>query len=150
MSPKVYDVQPGGHIPGPVLHRYLTDFAKKFGVFARTKFDTKVESLEPTEKGGWRLTTSNEGTTDTFETRKTIIATGLTSQANFPSYPGAETFEAPYFHCKDFRVHGDTVETSNNAVVVGGGKSAMDVAYAYAESGVHVDLVIRKKGKGPV
>lgn len=150
MSTEVYGVQPGEHIPAPVLHRYLTDFAKKFGVFSRIKFSTKVESLKPTEKGGWLLSTTAEGVADTFETKKIIIATGLTSQANFPAYSGAETFQAPYFHSKDFYLNGGTLETSNNAVVVGGGKSAMDVAYVYAENGVHVDLVMRNKGNGPV
>jgi cation diffusion facilitator CzcD-associated flavoprotein CzcO len=100
MVPEVYGVQPGEHIPGTVLHRYLTDFAKKFGVYGRVKFNTKVESLEPTADGGWLLSTTSDGTSKKFETKKIILATGLTSEPNFPAYPGAETFEAPYFHAK--------------------------------------------------
>jgi cation diffusion facilitator CzcD-associated flavoprotein CzcO len=150
MAPDVYGVQPGEHIPGTVLHRYLTDFAKKFGVYGRIKFNTKVESLEPTADGGWRLSTTSDGASETFETKKAIIATGLTSQPNFPAYPGAETFEASYFHAKDFCKNGDTVKTAKNVVIVGGGKSAMDAAYAYAAEGVHVDMVIRENGNGPV
>jgi cation diffusion facilitator CzcD-associated flavoprotein CzcO len=149
MLPEIYGVQPGEHIPGPVLHRYLTDFAKKFGVFARTRFSTKVESLQPTEKDQWTLNASSKGLNETLRTKKIIIATGLTSQANFPIYPGAETFEKPYFHGKDFCRNGDTVKTASNAVIVGAGKSAMDTAYAYAEAGAHVDMVIRKNGNGP-
>ena len=147
MSSEVYGVQPGEHIPGKVLHRYLTDFAKKFGIFTRTKFNTKVDSLEPSKDGGWLLKTEDS---QTFETKKVIIATGLTSQPNIPSYPGLETFGVPFFHAKDFCRNGDTVKTAQNAVVIGGGKSAMDVAYAYAESGCHVDMVIRPNGNGPV
>lgn len=100
MTPEVYGVQPGEHIPGAVLHRYLTDFAKKFGVYGRIKFNTKVESLEPTADGGWLLSTISNGASEKLETKKIILATGLTSQPNFPAYPGAETFEAPYFHAK--------------------------------------------------
>lgn len=100
MTPEVYGVQPGEHIPGQVLHRYLTDFAKKFGVYSRTKFNTRVESLEPTSEGGWHLSTTSNGITEKLQTKKVIVATGLTSQPNFPSYPGAETFDAPYFHAK--------------------------------------------------
>lgn len=102
MSPEVYGVQPGEHIPGQVLHRYLTDFAKKFGVYSRTTFNTKVETLEPTSDGGWILSTTSNGGTEKLNTKKIIVATGLTSQPNLPAYPGAETFAAPYFHAKDF------------------------------------------------
>ena len=100
MPTEVYGVQAGEHIPGHVLHRYLTDFAKKFGIYSQTKFNTKVESLQPTSDGGWLLNTTSNGTADKFETKKIIVATGLTSQPNFPAYPGAERFEAPYFHAK--------------------------------------------------
>lgn len=149
MSPEVYGVQPGEHIPGAVLHRYLTDYAKKFGVFSRIQFDTKAETLQPSG-AGWSLSVSSDGEQRTLKTKKIIIATGLTSQPNFPVYPGAETFEAPYFHVKDFCRNAETVKTAQNVVVVGGAKSAIDTAYAYADNGAHVDMVIRKNGNGPI
>lgn len=150
MLPEVYSVQPGEHIPGQVLHRYLTDFAKKFGVYSRTEFNTKVESLEPTKDGGWSIAASSNEKVEVIGAKKVIIATGLTSQPNFPQYPGAETFGAPYFHAKDFCRNGDTVKTAKNVVIVGGGKSAMDIANSYAAEGSHVDMIIRPDGKGPV
>lgn len=152
MLTEVYGVKPGEHIPGPTLHRYLTDFAKKFGVYSRIQFSTKVESLQSSTGGGWIISTSpkSQRGEQRIETRKVIIATGLTSQPNFPSYLGSETFDAPYFHAKDFCRNGETVKTAKNAVVVGGAKSAYDVAYAYSENGVNVDLVVRPNGNGPV
>ena len=148
MSP--YGVQPGEHIPGPVLHRYLTDFAMKFGVYSRTRFNTKVESIEPVETGGWRLKFFPDAAEQSLETKKVIIATGLTSQPNFPQYPGAEIFDAPYFHVKEFCRNSETVKTADEVVVIGGAKSAFDTAYAYAVEGGKVHLVIRENGKGPV
>ncbi|KAK4502677.1 hypothetical protein PRZ48_006103 [Zasmidium cellare] len=151
MDPAAYGITHDDHIPGRVLHKYLTDYAKKFGVFSRTRFNTKVESLEPASDGGWIIKTITDGTKEkTLHTKKVIVATGLTSQPNFPQYPGAETFGAPYFHAKDFCRQGETVKSSKHAVVVGGAKSAMDVAFAYANEGVEVDLVIRPTGNGPV
>ena len=150
MSPETYGVQPGEHIPGQVLHRYLNDFAKKFGILSRTQFNTKVESLEPTQDGGWRLITTSDGKTEVLVTKRIIVATGLTCLPNFPQYAGAETFDAPCFHAKDFYRYGETIDTAENAVIVGGGKSAYDVAYAYAAQGCHVDMVIRNDGNGPV
>lgn len=150
MIPENYGITHDDHIPGTVLNKYLTDFAKKFGVYTRTRFNTKVESLEPTSDGGWKLETVANEKPKTIHTKKVIVATGLTSQPNFPSYPGAETFNAPYFHAKEFCRQGDTINTAKRAVVVGGAKSAMDVAYAYADKGVEVDMVIRPNGNGPI
>lgn len=150
MIPENYGITHDDHIPGRVLHKYLTDFAKKFGVFSRTRFLTRVNSLEPTSDGGWQLETECGEKQQKMYSAKVIIATGLTSQPNFPIYPGAEMFNAPYFHAKDFCRQGETIKTSRKAVVVGGAKSAFDVAYAYAEQGVEVDLVIRPSGNGPV
>ncbi|KXT15400.1 hypothetical protein AC579_2214 [Pseudocercospora musae] len=150
MVPENYGITHDDHIPGRVLHRYLTDFAKKFGVFSRTRFHTRVESLEPTPDGGWKIETTAGEKQSTVYSKKVIISTGLTSQPNFPQYPGAETFKAPYFHAKDFCRRGDTIKSSKKAVVVGGAKSAMDVAFAYANEGVEVDMVIRPSGNGPV
>jgi cation diffusion facilitator CzcD-associated flavoprotein CzcO len=108
-----------------------------------------VESLEPSADGGWVIVTESNEKKQMIRTKKVIVATGLTSQPNFPIYPGAETFNAPYFHAKDFCRQGETIESSKRVVVVGGAKSAMDVAFAYANKGVEVDMVIRPSGNGP-
>ncbi|KAF4548411.1 Pyridine nucleotide-disulfide oxidoreductase-like protein 8 [Elsinoe fawcettii] len=150
MSEEVYGVKDGDHIPAATLHRYLTDYAKKFGVFSRTVFETKVNSIEPTSTGGWKVSTTAGGSTTSFETEKIILATGLTSEPNMLSFPGEKEFGAPFFHAKDFYVQSATLKNSKNAVILGGAKSALDVAYAYVQEGVTVDLVIRPDGKGPV
>ncbi|KAH7141722.1 putative dimethylaniline monooxygenase [Dactylonectria macrodidyma] len=145
-----YGVKYGDHIPAATLHQYLTDFAKRFGVFERTHFNTKVDTIEPGEAGGWSLAVSSGKGNELIETKKLILATGLTSQPNLPTYAGQETFKPPLFHAKDFCIHGDTVKTSRRAVVVGAGKSAYDCAYAFATEGAQVDLVVRPTGQGPV
>lgn len=149
MTPEVYGVQPGEHIPGEVLHRYLTDFAKKFGIFSRTQLNTKIESIEATQDG-YRVIASTGSGEQVLQTKKIIVASGLTSEPNFPQYPGKESFGAPFFHAKDFHENRSTVKTAENVVIVGGGKSAYDITYAYAEAGAHVDMVIRQNGKGPI
>lgn len=153
MSEDVYGVSEGSHIPGAVLHRYLTDFARKYGVLARTQFHTTVDSVEPCPPG-WRLsvtcTTSTATTTRTLYTAKLILATGLTSTPNLPSYAGADSFCRPLFHAKDFCRRASELDAASQVVVVGGAKSAYDVAYALVQRGATVDLVIRPNGHGPV
>jgi hypothetical protein len=150
MDEATYGVKFGQHIPGHVLHRYLTDFAKKFGVYERMRFNTRVVELESVD-GGWKLNAISSETGEySLTTKKIILATGLTSTPNFPQYNGLEHFSGPYFHAKDFCKQADTVATAKTVTVVGGAKSAYDVAWAYVNAGAEVDLVIRPTGNGPV
>lgn len=146
MDEATWGVKPGQHIPGNVLHDYLTAYAKKFGVLDRIRFKTKVESVERGEKGGWLLQT-NDG--KIIVARKLVIATGLTSQAFMPTFKGEDSFEAPLFHSKDFLQHKDTIKTAKKVTILGGTKSAWDAVYAYASEDVEVDWIIRGKCVAP-
>ncbi|SPO05416.1 related to dimethylaniline monooxygenase [Cephalotrichum gorgonifer] len=151
MIEEVYGVKHGEHIPAAVLHRYLTDFAKHFGVYERTQLNTQVQHAKQDEDGVWELITVVSGVETAIHTRKLIVATGLTSQPNLPTYPGEETFTGVKFHAKSFWEHGDTTKTAKNVVIVGCGKSAYDCAYSYATAdGTQVDLLVRPSGQGPV
>lgn len=147
---EAYNIAPNTHIPAATLHRYLTDFAKKFGVFDRVQFHTTVKVVQPNSNGGWKLDVASPTGERTVETAKLILATGLTSTPNMPQYASADSFGAPLFHAKDFCKQAPYLDDVKNAVVVGGAKSALDVAYAMVEDGATVDLIIRSNGHGPV
>lgn len=150
MDEATYGVKFGQHIPGGTLHRYLTDWAKKHNIFQSMRFNTRVVELEP-QGTGWKLTLDSSDKGEySLKTKKVILATGLTSTPNFPQYKGLETFKGPYFHAKDFCTQSETVNTAKAVTVVGGAKSAYDVAWAYVSAGATVDLVIRPTGNGPV
>ncbi|KAF2451785.1 FAD/NAD(P)-binding domain-containing protein [Karstenula rhodostoma CBS 690.94] len=129
MKSEIYGVKELGHIPGA--------------------FNSTVGLVESTESG-WTLTVSSPSGERQFHTKKLILATGLTSTPNIPSYKGAESYGKPFFHAKDFCRRADEVKEAKNAVVIGGAKSAYDVAYAMIESGATVDLVIKPDGNGHV
>ncbi|KAH7145470.1 hypothetical protein B0J13DRAFT_584596 [Dactylonectria estremocensis] len=150
MKEEIYGVKPNTHIPGAVLHRYLTDFAKHFNFFDSIQFNTAVDLVEPNSSGGWRLSVTTPNGPRSIETAKLILATGLTSTPNIPVYANQENFDAPLFHAKDFCREAPKLGKVKKAVVVGGAKSAYDVAYAFVEDGAEVDLVIRPNGHGPV
>ncbi|KAH8800278.1 hypothetical protein F5884DRAFT_891151 [Xylogone sp. PMI_703] len=150
MSEEIYGVKPSGHIPGAVLHRYLTDFARKYGIYDRLQFKSSVNLVEQTPSGGWRLTVMTPSGEKTVETAKLVLATGLTSTPNMPQYDGREQFGKPLFHAKDFCRRASELAGSKNVTVVGGAKSAYDVAYAMVQSGAQVDLIIKPDGTGPV
>jgi cation diffusion facilitator CzcD-associated flavoprotein CzcO len=148
MDEKTYGVKEREHIPGMTLHRYLTDFAKQNGVYERTRFNHKLESITPQRDDTWVLEILNNGSHETIHTKKLILATGLTSMPNMPTYKGQDTFGAPLFHAKDFHIERETLKTAKTAVIIGGAKSAYDVAWAYCDAGVQVNLVIRPNGNG--
>ncbi|KAF4917911.1 FAD-dependent monooxygenase DEP4 [Colletotrichum viniferum] len=150
MSEEVYGVKPNNHIPGAILHRYLTDFAKHFGFFDRIQFNTSVDLVERLGDDGWRLSVTSAGGARTIVTEKLILATGLTSTPNIPSYENSESFGGLLFHAKDFCKKAPELKDIKNAVVVGGAKSAFDVAYALVQDGTTVDLIVRPNGHGPV
>ncbi|OWP00176.1 hypothetical protein B2J93_5746 [Marssonina coronariae] len=147
MDETVWGVKPGQHIPARVIHDYLTAFAERFGVLKRTRFNSRVESIERGEKGGWRLTTRSGGG-GVIATKRLILATGMTSQAFLPKFKGHDKFERPLFHSADFLKHRETLDTSKGVAVLGGNKSAWDAVYAYAMQGIHVDWIIRESGHG--
>ncbi|PBP28502.1 flavin-binding monooxygenase-like protein [Diplocarpon rosae] len=147
MDEATWGVKPGQHIPAIVMHEYLTAFAKKFGVWERTRFNCRVESIEHGEKEGWKLTVGGGGE-GMIVTKKLVLATGMTSHAFLPTFKGHDKFERPLFHIAEFFKHQETLETLKNVTVLGGTKSAWDAVYAYATHGVHVDWIIRESGHG--
>lgn len=153
MDTATFGVKPGEHIPGTVLHTYLTSFAKEFGIYARTRLNTRVESAEENLKtGNWTLNTRNTVTGEEapLHAKKLIVATGLTSEPSVPSFIGEADFNAPILHSKDFRDQAETLTKARSVAVLGGGKSMWDAAYALASAGVSVDMIVRKSGRGPV
>ncbi|TFK92337.1 FAD/NAD(P)-binding domain-containing protein [Polyporus arcularius HHB13444] len=152
MDEATFGVKPGEHIPGTVVHQYLTKYAEHFGVYRRIRFNTRVDSAKENEElGGWTLGVRSLQTDQTslLHARKLIVATGLTSEANVPQFTGQESFGRPIFHTKDFASRADVVKTARTVAIIGGAKSGWDAAYAFASSDVPVDLIIRKSGRGP-
>ncbi|KAH8676068.1 hypothetical protein BX600DRAFT_432600 [Xylariales sp. PMI_506] len=155
MDADQFGVKPGQHIPGHVVHEYLTRYADKFGVLSKIRYNTKVLSAEHQDAGGWRLTISNgtedatSAKTSTIIARKLIVATGLTSSPFMPHIEGQESFEAPVFHSKDLLERSRDLGATKRVTVLGGMKSGWDAAYQYATRGVEVDWVIRQSGHGP-
>ncbi|KAE8548288.1 hypothetical protein TMatcc_010158 [Talaromyces marneffei ATCC 18224] len=152
MLEATYGVKDNEHIPAATLHKYLTDYALKFGVFSRIVFNTHVLSIEQTRDDGWEVKAQSEGTKGEiiYQSKKIVMATGLTSQPNMPVFTGQESFNVPLFHAKDFCREAAITKVANHVAVVGGAKSAFDIAYAFVQEGAQVDLIIRPNGNGPV
>ena len=87
-----------------------------------------------------------------FTSAKVVVASGLTSLPNLPRLPHRDKFKGSIVHHKDFgRTSRSLLKSAScqNAVVLGGGKSATDMVYESIKKGKHVDWIIRKSGEGP-
>lgn len=145
MRTDTFGVKPGEHMPGEVMFKYLTQYAEKFDILDKIRFQSAVTTAEhqDTAKGGWILTVQNGGSQHQVFARKLIMAGGLTSEPFLPHIEGQEKFGVPVFHSRDFVKYTGTLDSAKNVTIFGGTKSAWDVVYAYASKGVKVNWVIR-------
>ncbi|KAJ5742813.1 uncharacterized protein N7511_011214 [Penicillium nucicola] len=150
MDSSTLGIAPGQHIPGNVIQKYLEAYAQHFDFANCIRLDHHVESAQHNLDGTWQLIISHGKNTATVNTKRMIVATGITSQAYLPTFKGQDTFDAPLFHCRDLLQYQDAIlQRDKRVTIFGGTKSAWDAAYACATTGMKVDWVIRESGHGP-
>lgn len=140
------------HVTGQTMHDYIEAYAQKHDLIKRIQFSSKVKEVsQPPIGSGWRLVISTPDD-EVIETRKLIVATGVTNEPHKPTIKGSDVFAAPNFHsCEMGQYHTQITQDPSvrTVAVLGGGKSAYDAVYLAATRGRNVEWVIRKSGKGP-
>lgn len=151
-----YGVKDGSHIPGSVLHKYLTDFAHHFDIFRRIQFQTEVLEVEKTATG-WRIPTivrsSGNDTPITYTCSKLIVCSGLASTPNPVNIAGKEEFGKPVLNHGQLKVEANAVAddpTVETVTVVGASKTGYDTVQLMASRGKKVNWIIRESGGGAV
>lgn len=153
MVPAKYGGTGKGHIPGRVVHEYLSDFTVHFGIDQYLRLSTAVKSATLREDGKWTIVLQNLKSDLNSRTiitaTRLVIATGLTSEPNIPRFSGRSSFDGLIIHSKQLRELATPLSKCKDVVVLGGNKSAWDVCYDAAQSGARVNMVIRPSGSGP-
>ncbi|KAL2284256.1 hypothetical protein FJTKL_08985 [Diaporthe vaccinii] len=150
LVPEEFGMERGQHIPGPIVHDYLSRYAEKFEIADKIWLKHKVVSAEHQDRGGWIITAEAGDDVIKIEAAKIVVATGLSSEEFLPRFEGEETFGSPIVHSKHFPKYSDTLDTAKSVTILGGTKSAWDAVYVYASKGIKVDWVIRESGRGPI
>ena len=142
-----------GFFPAKRVTEYVEEFANS-RIYAgrslreRIVFNEKVVRIKfEAETKVWAIETAAYRD---LRTRKLMVCSGLTSVPNMPTLPGQEDFKGTIIHHRDFgssRLFEDPAVS--HVAVLGGAKSAADVAYAAAKAGKQVSWIIRKNGSGP-
>ncbi|MFS8203327.1 flavin-containing monooxygenase (plasmid) [Streptomyces sp. CWNU-52B] len=131
--------------------RYLETYARTFGVLDHVRPGTEVISVQPVDgpgrmgASGWSVGSRAAGDDaaevehETFD--HVVVASGAHHHARLPELPGRESFRGDVLHSNDVR---DGAFTGRRVVVVGGGKSALDLITRAAHEAVSATLVQRK------
>ena len=142
-----------GFFPAKYVTQYLEDFVDS-KVYAgkslrlRIRFDGPVKKVERNRDDGNWIVRLCDG--HVLHSSRLIVATGLTSIPNMPSLPGQVNSPIPVIHHKDFGASDILSDAKiQHIAVVGGAKSAADVAYACVKAGKQVSWIIRADGSGP-
>ncbi|KAF8959168.1 hypothetical protein BDZ97DRAFT_1839258 [Flammula alnicola] len=150
--------QTGGHITGMGMCEYMETFYSKFLQDKATfRFEAEILSVTRDETGLWRVKTedihSGEGEVLTFS--RVILCTGGCSNPKIPHELSLESSEKAQYrgiviHSSQFRSRLDDIlarvkpkefdgdKEKGTVLVVGGGKSAMDICAKLANEGRRV------------
>src|SRR6185437_14647558 len=134
---------------GPQVHAYLSDYAKSFGLERMLRFNTRVETMAARGHGkaGWTLTLSDKsGTTSKEDFDFVAVCTGQFNDPQELHCPGESDFEAQGGQILHSSGYNDaSLVRGRRVVVLGGSKSATDIAVNAVKSGAReVTIVFRE------
>lgn len=127
--------KPWGYYPtGAEVQQYIEDFADEYELNEHVKLNTKVDKIERRADGkaGWTFRVSSG---EAVDVDYAVVSSGMYSTANpfLPNYEGADSFAGAVLHSSQYL--DSSVVAGKNVIVVGGGKSAADIACDAANKG---------------
>lgn len=131
--------------PGPIIQKYLHDYADHHGISSKIRFNTRVISLAETDSSdaGWTLTSENERETNEEHFDQVVICVGLYSDTpNIPDFSGRDSFHGEVFH--NSLLKSDEQLKGKRVAIVGYGKGATDAALEAAKVAEQTHLVFRE------
>ena len=131
--------------PGPIIHKYLHDFADHHGISTRIRFNTQVTNLAAadTADGGWTITSENDGSIDEDHFDLVVICIGLYSDTpNIPDFAGRDGFRGEVMHNSSLK--SDEQLKDKRVAVIGYGKGASDAALEAAKVAAQTHIIFRE------
>lgn len=133
---------------GPQVHAYLHSYADKHRLARLFRLNTSVQTMERRADGqpGWTLTLEAGGQVWDQDFDFVCVCTGQFSDKNIIAHPGQEEFEAQggqVMHSSEYT--DPSLMKGKRVVVLGGSKSATDIAVNAANNGAaNVTMVYRE------
>jgi dimethylaniline monooxygenase (N-oxide forming) len=135
------------------MTRYMEEYARSHTYTGQTladriRFHTRVKHVKKAENGsGWQVRL--EGDEKPLLAGKIIDASGITTEPELSDLPSLRAFKGTQLHSRELAKTDLHADPSRRVIVIGGGKSAGDAAYAAVSAGKDVVWLIRKSGNGP-
>ncbi|RDB24143.1 Dimethylaniline monooxygenase [N-oxide-forming] 2 [Hypsizygus marmoreus] len=149
----------GGRLSGDDMCKYMETFAETY-LHGRIRYGTEVLSVRRSPRAGtWLVTVQSvggDGGREVLEFARVVVCTGGTSQPNIPTSLSPKTAEGAGFrglvlHSSQFSSRLDDIlqttkspssaSDGDSIVIVGGGKSAQDIAAYLTNAGRKVTVV---------
>ncbi|KAH9922210.1 FAD/NAD-P-binding domain-containing protein [Fomitopsis serialis] len=152
MPPPANFTVTGGRLSGDDMRMYMETFAAKF-LPGKIRYRTEILSIRPSQDGAYSWTVTarrlSSGNIESIAYDKIVLCTGGCSAPKIPEQLTSEKaklagFTGPTLHSSQFRQKLDAVlkaGKNSGVVVVGGGKSAQDVAAYLAKYSIRVSMV---------
>lgn len=131
--------------PGPIIQKYLEDYADHFGITPHLRFQTNVVNVERPERpeGRWTVTSETDGQVREDDFDLVAVCIGLYSnKPNMPSFPGQDRFGGEIIHNSELKSR-DRV-AGKRVAVLGYGKSATDAALESAAVAAETSIIFRE------
>lgn len=122
------------------LREYFEQYAARFGLRERFRFDTTVTRLEPRDGGGWDLTSTGPEGERTRRYAGVILANGTLANPHVPSFPG--TFAGEVMHTSAYSSPSQLA--GRRVLLIGAGNSACDIAVDAVHHAEAVDMSVRR------
>lgn len=127
------------------IQAYLREYADRFDVRERIEFETEVRDLTETADG-WTVAIRQTGgdgeRTERVDFDYVAVCCGFHHIPNVPDVPGTEEFDGPVLHSSEVR--SEEVLEDERVVIVGGGKSAVDIGTEAGKVAASTTLVFRE------
>lgn len=121
------------------LIKYFRDFADRFALTGRFRFDTSVTSLEP-DDGGWMLRAAGPDGEIVHRYDGVILANGTLAEPNIPAFRGE--FAGELLHTSAYK--SATQLTGRRVLIIGAGNSGCDIAVDAVHHATSVDMSVRR------
>lgn len=137
-------------VPGEQVQKYLQQYAVKFDLLSKIRFNCKVtKAIRRTDAPGWLLSL---GSGQTLSCDKLIVSSGLHNKPKWPSVPQNASFLGTVIHSKTLgKQYQDIVSSgAKDIVIVGGCKSAVEAASLFLESdsSIKIHWLVRPSAQG--
>ena len=131
--------------PGPIIQKYLQDYADHFDISSKIRFDTKVTNLTNADspQTGWSVTSEDADGIHQKVYDLVVICIGLYSNLPYiPDFPDRDKFQGEVMH--NSRMKSSDQLEGKRVGVIGYGKSATDATLEAANAAAEAHIIFRE------